>query len=136
MKSMSVQVARKIALAYWGFSKTAKSRASSGTDIDIAKGNDTPEDVSAVGFEGRFATLVDNSWEDYTGHVGSYGRIPFETLLDFAIQVKTKEEHIGESNMDEVRKWTTRMMNNNPNYFTARTIYKNQKMELLINTER
>jgi len=136
MKSMSVQVARKIALAYWGFSKTAKSRASSGTDIDIAKGNDTPEEVSAVGFEGRFVTLVDNSWEDYTGHVGSYGRISFETLLDFAIQVKTKEEHIGESNMDEVRKWTIRMMNNNPNYFTARTIYKNQKMELLINTER
>ena len=136
MKSMSVQVARKIALAYWGFSKTAKSRASSGTDIDLAKGNDTPEEVSAVGFEGRFVTLVDNSWEDYTGHVGSYGRIPFETLLDFAIQVKTKEEHIGESNMDEVIKWTIRMMNNNPNYFTARTIYKNQKMELLINTER
>ena len=136
MKSMSVQVARKIALAYWGFSKTAKSRASSGTDIDIIKGNDTPEEISAAGFEGKFVTLVDNSWEDYTGHVGGYGRIPFETLLDFIIQVKTKEEHIGESNMDEVRKWTIRMMNNNPNYFTARTIYKNQKMELLINTER
>jgi hypothetical protein len=136
MKLMSIQVARKIALAYWGFSKTAKSRASSGTEIDIIKGNDMPDENPAAGFEGKFVSLVDRSWEDYTGHVGSYGRIPFETLLDFAIQVKTKEEHIGESNMDEVRKWTIRMMNNNPNYFTARTIYKNQKMELLINTER
>jgi len=60
MKLMSIQVARKIALAYWGFSKTAKSRASSGTDIDIIKGNDTPEEISAAGFEGKFVTLVDN----------------------------------------------------------------------------
>ena len=136
MKLMSIQVARKIALAYWGFSKTAKSRASSGTEIDIIKGNDMPDENPAAGFEGKFVSLVDRSWEDYTGHVGSYGRIPFETLLDFAIQVKTKEEHIGESNMDEVRKWATNMMNNNPDYFVARTVYKNQKMELLINTER
>ena len=135
MKLMSIQVARKIALAYWGFSKTAKSRASSGTEIDIIKGNDMPDENPAAGFEGKFVSLVDRSWEDYTGHVGSYGRIPFETLLDFIIQVKTKEEHIGESNMDEVRKWTTHMMNNNPNYFIARTVYKNQKMELLINTK-
>ena len=135
MKLMSIQVARKIALAYWGFSKTAKSRASSETEIDIIKGNDMPDENPAAGFEGKFVSLVDRSWEDYTGHVGSYGRIPFETLLDFAIQVKTKEEHIGESNMDEVRKWATNMMNNNPDYFVARTVYKNQKMELLINTK-
>lgn len=135
MKLMSIQVARKIALAYWGFSKTAKSRASSGTEIDIIKGNDMPDENPTAGFEGKFVSLVDRSWEDYTGHVGSYGRIPFETLLDFAIQVKTKEEHIGESNMDEVRKWATNMMNNNPDYFVARTVYKNQKMELLINTK-
>ena len=135
MKLMSIQVARKIALAYWGFSKTAKSRASSGTELDIIKGNDMPDENPAAGFEGKFVSLVDRSWEDYTGHVGSYGRIPFETLLDFAIQVKTKEEHIGESNMDEVRKWATNMMNNNPDYFVARTVYKNQKMELLINTK-
>jgi|TARA_B110000263_G_scaffold225116_1_gene215953 hypothetical protein len=135
MKLMSIQVARKIALAYWGFSKTAKSRASSGTDIDIIKGNDTPDEDPAKGFESKFASLVSGSWEDYTGHVGSYGRIPFETLLDFAINVKTKEEHVGESNMEEVRKWTTNLMNNNPNYFVARTVYKNQKMELLINTK-
>ena len=132
---MSIQVARKIALAYWGFSKTAKSRASSGTEIDIFKGNDMPDEVPATGFEEKFGSLVRGSWGDYTGHVGSYGRISFETLLDFAINVKTKEEHVGESNMEEVRKWTTNLMNNNPNYFVARTVYKNQKMELLINTK-
>lgn len=132
---MSIQVARKIALAYWGFSKTAKSRASSGIDIDIIKGNDMPDEVPATGFEEKFGSLVRGSWGDYTGHVGSYGRISFETLLDFAINVKTKEEHVGESNMEEVRKWTTNLMNNNPNYFVARTVYKNQKMELLINTK-
>lgn len=132
---MSIQVARKIALAYWGFSKTAKSRASSGTEIDIIKGNDMPDEVPATGFEEKFGSLVRGSWGDYTGHVGSYGRISFETLLDFAINVKTKEEHVGESNMEEVRKWTTNLMNNNPNYFVARTVYKNQKMELLINTK-
>ena len=132
---MSVQVARKIALAYWGFSKTAKSRASSGTDIDIIKGNGISDEVPAKGFEGKFSSLVDRSWSDYTGHVGGYGRIPFETLLDFAIQVKTKEEHIGESNMDEIRKWATNMINNNSDYFVARAVYKNKKMELLINAK-
>ena len=124
---MSVQVARKIALAYWGFSKTAKSRASSGTGI--------PDEVPVKSFEGKFSSLVDRSWGDYTGHIGGYGRIPFETLLDFAIQVKTKEEHIGESNMDEIRKWATNMINNNSDYFVARAVYKNKKMELLINTK-
>ena len=84
---MSIQVARKIALAYWGFSKTAKSRASSGTEIDIIKGNDMPDEVPATGFEEKFGSLVRGSWGDYTGHVGSYGRISFETLLDFAINV-------------------------------------------------
>ena len=132
---MSIQVARKIALAYWGFSKTAKSRASSGIDIDIIKGNDMPDEVPATGFERKFASLVRGSWSDYTGHVGSHGRIPFETLLDFAINVKTKEEHVGESNMEEVRKWATNLLNNNSHYFVARTVYKNQKMELLINTK-
>ena len=36
---MSAQTARKVALAYWGFSKKASSRAKSGVDIDIIKGN-------------------------------------------------------------------------------------------------
>ena len=35
--TMSVQTARKVALAYWGFSKKASSRAKSGVDIDIIK---------------------------------------------------------------------------------------------------
>ena len=40
---MSVQTARKVALAYWGFSRKASSRAKSGVDIDIVKGNNSLE---------------------------------------------------------------------------------------------
>ena len=39
---MSVQIARKVALAYWGFSKKATARAKAGIDIDIVKGNGGP----------------------------------------------------------------------------------------------
>ena len=83
----------------------------------------------------RFAKLVEDSWEDYTGQIGSYGRIPFETLLDFAIKVKTKEEVIGESDMEEIDKWSKVLINEKSNYFIARTTYKKQKMKLLINTK-
>ena len=78
---MSVQTARKVALAYWGFSSKPSSRAKSGIDIDIVKGNGGPGLESATAPLQRFAKLVEASWEDYTGQVGSYGRIPFETLL-------------------------------------------------------
>ena len=132
---MSIQTARKVALAYWGFSKKATARAQSGIDIDIIKGNGGSVLESASAPEKRFATLVEKSWEDYTGQIGSYGRIPFETLLDFAIQVKTKEEVIGKSSMEEIDKWTKTLINENSNYFIARTTYKNQKMDLLINTK-
>ena len=132
---MSVQIARKVALAYWGFSSKASARAKSGIDIDIVKGNGGPGLESATAPAKRFAAIVEKSWEDYTGQIGSYGRIPFETLLDFAIQVKTKEEVIGKSSMEEIDKWTKTLINENSNYFIARTTYKNQKMDLLINTK-
>ena len=132
---MSVQTARKVALAYWGFSSKASSRAKSGIDIDIVKGNGGPGLESATAPLQRFAKLVADSWEDYTGQIGSHGRIPFETLLDFAIKVKTKEEVIGESDMDEIDKWSKVLINENSHYFIARTTYKKQKMKLLINTK-
>jgi len=133
---MSVQTARKVALAYWGFSSKAKSRAKSGIDIDIIKGNGGPGLESATAPEQRFAAIVESSWEDYTGQIGGYGRIPFETLLDFAVKVKTREEVIGESSMEEVEKWSKMLLNEKSNYFIAKTKYKNQKMKLLINTKR
>ena len=132
---MSIQTARKVALAYWGFSKKATARAKSGIDIDIIKGTGGPGLESATAPENPFATIVEKSWEDYTGHVGSYGRIPFETLLDLAIQARTNAEIPGKSSMEEVEKWAKMLINENSNYFIARTSYKKQKMELLINTK-
>ena len=132
---MSIQTARKVALAYWGFSKKATARAKSGIDIDIIKGNGGSGLESATAPEKRFAALVEKSWEDYTGHVGNFGRIPFETLLDLAIQARTNAEIPGKSSMEEVEKWAKMLINENSNYFIARTNYKKQKMELLINTK-
>ena len=132
---MSIQTARKVALAYWGFSKKATARAQSGIDIDIIKGNGGSGLESATAPEKRFATIVEKSWEDYTGHVGSYGRIPFETLLDLAIKARTNDEIAGKSSMEEVEKWAKILINENSNYFIARTSYKKQNMELLINTK-
>ena len=43
---MSAQTARKVALAYWGFSKKASSRAKSGVDID--KANDLIENIKPI----------------------------------------------------------------------------------------
>ena len=37
--------------------------------------------------------------------------------------------------MEEIDKWTKTLINENSNYFIARTTYKNQKMDLLINTK-
>ena len=70
---MSVQTARKVALAYWGFSKKAKSRATSGVDVDIIKGNGGSGLESATAPEKRFAVMVEKSWEDYIGQIGGYG---------------------------------------------------------------
>ena len=56
---MSVQIARKVALAYWGFSKKASSRAKSGVDIDIIKGNGSDGLETATAPMKKFATIVE-----------------------------------------------------------------------------
>ena len=71
---MSAQTARKVALAYWGFSSKASARAKSGIDIDIIKGNNSLELTEQTPSIQKFAKGVDNSWEDFTGYVGKYGR--------------------------------------------------------------
>ena len=103
---MSVQTARKVALAYWGFSRKASSRAKSGVDIDIIKGNNSLELTEQAPSIQKFAKGVVDSWEDFTGHVGKYGRIPFEALVDIAAKAKSSNENIGKSNMEEVEKWS------------------------------
>lgn len=133
---MSVQTARKVALAYWGFSSKASARAKSGIDIDIIKGNGESDVESSTGPEQRFAAIVEKSWEDYTGQIGGYGRIPFETLIDLATKAKSNNDVVSKSNMDEVEKWVKFLINNNSNYFIAKTSYKNHDMKILINTKR
>lgn len=136
MHLMSVQTARKVALAYWGFSSKASARAKSGIDIDIIKGNGESDVESSTGPEQRFAAIVEKSWEDYTGQIGGYGRIPFETLIDLATKAKSNNDVVSKSNMDEVEKWVKFLINNNSNYFIAKTSYKNHDMKILINTKR
>ena len=63
---MSAQTARKVALAYWGFSKKASSRAKSGVDIDIIKGNGSVDLTEQIPSIQKFAKGVDTSWEDFT----------------------------------------------------------------------
>ena len=132
---MSVQKARKVALAYWGFSKKATSRAKSGVDIDIIKGNGGPGLESATSPEKRFAVMVEKLWEDYISQIGRYGRIPFEVLLDIAVKSKSSDEREGKSDMDEVMKWTKMLINEHSNYFIARANHKGESMNLLINTK-
>ncbi len=132
---MSVQVARKVALAYWGFSKKATSRATSGVDIDIIKGNGEGGLETATAPLKRFATIVEKSWDDYTGQIGGFGRIPFEKLVDFAAQARSSNESIGKSNLEEIKKWSRVLINEHSNYFIARAKQKNGMMELLINTK-
>tara|TARA_Y100001968_G_scaffold300913_1_gene312777 strand:+ start:522 stop:923 length:402 start_codon:yes stop_codon:yes gene_type:complete len=132
---MSAQTARKVALAYWGFSKKASSRAKAGVDIDIIKGNnsvDLSEHPSSIQ---KFAKGVNNSWEDFTGYVGKYGRIPFEALVDIAAKAKSSNENIGKSNMEEVEKWSKILIDSNSNYFIARAKYKGTILQVLINTK-
>ena len=133
---MSVQTARKVALAYWGFSKKATARARSGVDVDIVKGNGGPGLESATAPEKRFAVMVDGLWEDYMGHVGGYGRIPFEVLLDVARKAKSSGDVEDKSDMGEVQKLAKMLINENSSYFIARAENKKQVMELLINTKR
>tara|TARA_B100000965_G_scaffold87230_1_gene70734 strand:- start:1216 stop:1617 length:402 start_codon:yes stop_codon:yes gene_type:complete len=133
---MSAQTARKVALAYWGFSSKASARAKSGIDIDIIKGNGESDLESSTGPEQRFAAIVEKSWEDYTGQIGGFGRMPFETLVDLATKAKSNNDVVSKSNMDEVEKWVKTLINSNSNYFIAKTTYKNQDMKILINTKR
>ena len=133
---MSIQTARKVALAYWGFSKKATARAKSGVDVDIAKGNGGSGLESATAPQQRFAVLVEKLWEDYIGQVGGYGRIPFEVLLDTAEKAKSYDDITVKSDMEEVQKWTKMLINENSNYFIARAENKKEIMELLINTKR
>ena len=132
---MSIQTARKVALAYWGFSKKATARAKSGVDVDIIKGNGGPGLESATAPQQRFAVLVEKLWEDYIGQVGGYGRIPFEVLLDVAEKAKSSADNVAKSNMEEVQKWAKILVNEHSNYFIARAENKKVVMELLINTK-
>ena len=132
---MSVQTARKVALAYWGFSKKASSRAKSGIDIDIIKGNKSLELSEQAPSIQKFAKKVDDSWEDFTGFIGKYGRIPFEALVDIAAKAKSSNENIGESNMEEVEKWSKLLIDSNSNYFIARANHKGTLLQILINTK-
>ena len=132
---MSVQKARKVALAYWGFSKKATSRATSGVNIDIVKGKGSHGLETATGPLKKFATIVENSWEDYTGQVSGHGRIPFEKLVDFAAQARSNNEAIGKSDLIEVKKWSQFLINEHAHYFIARAKQKEGIMELLINTK-
>jgi len=134
-KIMSVQTARKVALAYWGFSKKASSRAKSGIDIDIIKGTKSLELSEQAPSIQKFAQKVDDSWEDFTGFIGKYGRIPFEALVDIAAKAKSSNENIGESNMEEVEKWSKLLIDSNPNYFIARANHKGMLLQILINTK-
>lgn len=133
--TMSVQTARKVALAYWGFSKKASSRAKSGVDIDIIKGNNSVELTEQAPSIQKFAKHVDKSWEDYTGYVGKYGRIPFEALVDIAGQAKSSNENIGKSDMEEVEKWSKLLIDSNSDYFIARAKHKGTLLQVLINTK-
>ena len=132
---MSVQTARKVALAYWGFSKKASSRAKSGVDIDIIKGNKSLELSEQAPLIQKFAKKVDDSWEDFIGYIGKYGRIPFEALVDIAAKAKSSNENIGESNMEEVEKWSKLLIDSNSNYFIARANHKGTLLQILINTK-
>ena len=75
---MSAQTARKVALAYWGFSKKASSRAKSGVDIDIIKGNSSIDLTEQIPSIQKFAKGVDNSWEDFTAV--SYTHLTLPTI--------------------------------------------------------
>ena len=55
--------------------------------------------------------------------------------MDLAIEARTNGEIEGKSSMEEVEKWSKMLINENSNYFIARTIHKNQEMKLLINTK-
>ena len=132
---MSVQKARKVALSYWGFSKKASSRAKSGVDIDIIKGNDTIEIADQPPLIQKFAKYIEKSWEDYTGYVGKYGRIPFEALIDFAAKAKSNNENIGKSDIQEVESWSKILIDSNSNYFIAKAKHKGTVLQILINTK-
>ena len=132
---MSVQTARKVALAYWGFSRKASSRAKSGVDIDIIKGNNSLELTEQAPSIQKFAKGVVDSWEDFTGHVGKYGRIPFEALVDIAAKAKSSNENVGKSSMEEVEKWSKLLIDSNSNYFIARAKHKGTLLQVLINTK-
>ncbi len=105
-------------------------------DFDIIKGNGGPGLESATAPQQRFAVLVEKLWEDYIGHVGGYGRIPFEVLLDIAEKVKSRGDIVVKSDMEEVQKWSKTLINENSNYFIARAENKKEVMQLLINTKR
>ena len=132
---MSAQTARKVALAYWGFSKKASSRAKSGVDIDIIKGNNSLELSEQSPSIQKFAKGVEKLWEDFTGYIGKYGRIPFEALVDIAAKAKSGNENIGKSDMEEVGKWSKLLINSNSNYFIARAKHKGTLLQILINTK-
>jgi len=132
---MSAKIARKVALAYWGFSKKATSRATSGVEIDIIKGNGSGGLDSATAPMKKFAKKVEKAWEDYIGQIGGYGRISFEKLVDFAAQARSENESIGKSDLEEVKKWSQILINEYPHYFIARAKYKKEIMEILINTK-
>ena len=78
---------------------------------------------------------MDKSWEDYTGYIGKYGRIPFEALVDIAGKAKSSNENIGKSDIEEVEKWSKLLIDSNSNYFIARAKHKGILLQVLINTK-
>ena len=87
---------------------------------NIIKGNKSSELSSESPSIQKFAKAVDNSWEDFTGYIGKYGRIPFEALIDIAAASKSSNENIGKSSMEEVEKWAKTLIDSNSSFFIAR----------------
>ena len=127
---MPVRTARRIALAYWGYSSRPGGRAPQGVSVKITGEFGTGGLAEAAAPARRFAALVERTWPDYIGNVSRYGRLPLAQLVALAREACGEE---GAATVAETEAWTRRLVDEVPGFYLATAERKGETEMLLVN---
>jgi len=127
---MPARTARRIALAYWGYSAKAGGRAPQGVSVKITGEFGTGGLAEAAAPVRRFAALVERAWPDYIGNVSRYGRLPLAQLVALAREAYSDE---GAATTEETETWVQRLVDEVPGLYLATAERKGETETLLVN---
>tara|TARA_B100000678_G_scaffold110431_1_gene92445 strand:- start:580 stop:972 length:393 start_codon:yes stop_codon:yes gene_type:complete len=127
---MSAAIARKVALAYWGFAQKAAARAPHGVDLKVLGECGTSGLDEATAPLQRFAALVTQEWPEHIGTLGKYGRMGLPQLQQLAAQAQEDDTPV---TPEQVETWARNLVDAEQKCFLAVSVHRSVRRLLLIN---